>query len=68
MHFLIGIDLEKQPEAVVSTLERDQLLAVLRSAGSREAAAEQLGISRSTLWRRMKQLGLMGEHGREPAP
>jgi transcriptional regulator with PAS, ATPase and Fis domain len=35
------------------------LLAIDRSAGNRDEAARQLGISRITLWRRMKALGLV---------
>ncbi len=43
---------DPRPEA------RRILTALERSAGSRERAAQILGISRITLWRRMKQLGL----------
>lgn len=41
------------------SLEREQLLEALRAThGKKGAAAEQLGISRSTLWRRMREHGL----------
>ncbi|MBX2802603.1 MAG: sigma 54-interacting transcriptional regulator [Myxococcales bacterium] len=39
--------------------QRDQILAALTATGGRKAqAAERLGMSRSTLWRRMRELGL----------
>jgi len=39
--------------------EREQLVAALRaSGGRRHLAAAQLGISRATLWRRLKRHGL----------
>ena len=34
--------------------------ALRRHGGSRAAAAAELGISKTTLWRRMKQYGLTG--------
>lgn len=41
--------------------QRQQLLAALRrSGGNRDAAAEMLGVSRTTLWRRMRRLGVSG--------
>jgi len=40
--------------------ERERLVAALRRTnGSRRAAAEELGWSKSTLWRRMKRYGLL---------
>jgi transcriptional regulator with PAS, ATPase and Fis domain len=40
-------------------LERDRIEAVLRRfGGRRERAAAELGVSRVTLWRRMRELGL----------
>jgi transcriptional regulator of acetoin/glycerol metabolism len=38
--------------------------ALRRSGGSRERAAKLLGISRITLWRRMKEHGLLASHER----
>ncbi|MCH8550359.1 MAG: sigma 54-interacting transcriptional regulator [Natronospirillum sp.] len=43
----------------VKASEREQILALLqRFSGRRQAVAEAMGISRATLWRRMKTLGL----------
>lgn len=40
-------------------LERERLLSALREAGGRKSeAAETLGMSRSTLWRKLKQHGI----------
>jgi DNA-binding NtrC family response regulator len=40
-------------------VERERIRAALRAAGGRRGeAAETLGLSRTTLWRRMKELGL----------
>mgnify|MGYP001081145226 CR=1 FL=1 len=47
-------------EEQVQKLERDRITAVLKEAGRNKAkAAETLGISRTTLWRRMKELGIV---------
>jgi PAS domain S-box-containing protein len=43
------------------TAEAEKLLAVLQAHGwNRQRTAEVLGISRSTLWRRMKDFGIIG--------
>lgn len=39
-------------------LSRQQILRVLSSTDSRKAAAEMLGISKTTLWRKCKQYGI----------
>jgi transcriptional regulator with PAS, ATPase and Fis domain len=47
-------------DAVPATPEAAKLLrAIERAGGSRARAAQSLGISRITLWRRMKELGLI---------
>jgi len=44
--------------------EREEILAALTQArGSRSEAAEILGMSRTTLWRRMKHFGLSADKG-----
>jgi DNA-binding NtrC family response regulator len=48
--------------------ERSRILAALSAAsGLRERAAELLGMSRITLWRRMRYLGLMPARAASPA-
>ena len=42
--------------------EREEILLALRECGGRrDQAAGMLGISRSTLWRRMRECGIQGE-------
>lgn len=41
------------------SVQRRQIVEVLARASSRKEAAELLGISKTTLWRRCKELGLM---------
>jgi DNA-binding NtrC family response regulator len=48
----------QQPTAPRSTEAERLLLALDRAAGNRTRAARALGMSRVTLWRRMKELGL----------
>jgi transcriptional regulator of acetoin/glycerol metabolism len=42
-------------------------IALERAAGNRERAARVLGMSRVTLWRRMKQLGFLDPEEAAPA-
>ncbi len=44
--------------AAVSTTEKDLLVAALQTASSSSEAARHLGISRATLWRKMKKFGV----------
>jgi transcriptional regulator with GAF, ATPase, and Fis domain len=54
-------------ERATAPLERDRVLAVLEEAGGNRAeAARRLGISRVTLWKRLKQYGL--EAAQEQTP
>ena len=50
---------ELPPVYVVSSPEETELRALIREMeGNRQLMAEKLGISRSTLWRRLKKYGL----------
>jgi len=50
---------EPETPRTMDDLERERILAALRAAGGRKGdAAERLGMSRTTLWRRMRELGL----------
>ena len=56
------------PEAV-DRFERSHIALVLRlCCGNREKAAEELGISEATLYRRLERLGLKGWEVRGPKP
>ncbi|MFT4978370.1 MAG: transcriptional regulator of acetoin/glycerol metabolism, partial [Myxococcota bacterium] len=45
--------------AILPPEERDAIVAALRETSGRKAeAAARLGMSRSTLWRKMRELGL----------
>ncbi|HNE17186.1 MAG TPA: helix-turn-helix domain-containing protein, partial [Rhodocyclaceae bacterium] len=50
-----------RPPADMAADEKTLLAAALReSAGNRAAAARRLGMSRTTLWKKLKQYGLEG--------
>lgn len=53
------VALARRPLGPLEALERDALLTALAGAhGSKEGAAQALGISRATVYRRVRQLGL----------
>jgi DNA-binding NtrC family response regulator len=56
----IAASVEERPLGIVrAEAEREHILAVLRlTEGHREQAARILGISRKTLWKKLKQLGI----------
>jgi two-component system, NtrC family, response regulator HydG len=57
------------PPVAVTAVERDEVLAALeRSGWSRTRAAEALGISRVTLWKRMKRHGIAAAPPVRPDP
>ncbi len=55
-----AIEVQDRPlEKVREEAEREHILAVLqRTEGRREQAARILGISRKTLWKKLKRLGI----------
>ena len=53
------IEAQHLPAAIRDPDERSAIIAALReTGGSRSRAAELLGMSRTTLWRRMREFGL----------
>ena len=51
---------EHRTPQTLAELERDRILSALRtSRGKKADAAEALGMSRSTLWRKMRELGIL---------
>ncbi len=74
--FVPGADVDKTAEEVLDSgvirtpadaqrdnSRREILEALSISGGSKNGAAEVLGISRTTLWRKMRELGMMDETG-----
>jgi len=50
-----------QPSTVLADSQRQAILAVLqRNHWNRDAASRELGLSRTTLWRKMQKLGIAG--------
>ncbi len=52
------VALQESEDPTLSNLQKRQILEVLSRASSRKEAAEILGISKTTLWRKCKELGL----------
>ena len=50
---------EEDGNQSLSSVQRRQIMEVLARTSSRREAAERLGISKTTLWRRCKELGLL---------
>lgn len=50
--------LQESEQSTLSNLQKRQILEVLSRASSRKEAAEMLGISKTTLWRKCKELGV----------
>ncbi len=51
-------DLQEHDDPTLSSLQKRRILEVLARTSSRKEAAEALGISKTTLWRKCKELGL----------
>ena len=54
----VPVQTQKYDSPALSVLEKRQIMEVLSRAKSRKEAAELLGISKSTLWRKCKEFGL----------
>ena len=50
--------LQQNDDPTLSSLQKRQIMEVLSRSKSRKEAAETLGISKTTLWRKCKELGL----------
>ena len=50
--------LQESDDPTLSNLQKRQIIEVLARTSSRKEAAEMLGISKTTLWRKCKELGL----------
>ena len=56
-----GQSLDRYHRARPNEEERDAIASALaETGGARNAAADRLGMSRTTLWRKMKEYGLEG--------
>jgi two-component system response regulator AtoC len=56
---LRGEEPPDEREETVENLEREQILELMRlNQGHKQKVADAMGISRATLWRKMKTLGL----------
>ncbi len=55
----VSIEPSNMTSVTEESLERERLIKAMRTAGGRKAAAaELLGVSRSTLWRKLRQHGI----------
>ncbi|MDY6305499.1 MAG: helix-turn-helix domain-containing protein [Oribacterium sp.] len=53
------VSIGRGQEWTEKAVERDRILAALsETMGNREKTAEKLGISRATLWRKIKEYGI----------
>jgi two-component system response regulator AtoC len=53
------VNLVEQAEPTTHSLERERIVEALREAGGKKGeAAELLNMSRTTLWRKMRELGI----------
>lgn len=57
-------DIPKYLDDIVAVAERQAIRSALIHAESTDSAAEHLGLSPTTLWRKMKKLKIENPHGR----